>query len=174
MLATVAEALAGIAEERLEHRGGTEPFVTHRGLLRHAVDLLRTLTRDAPRTGLAHGDLNPGNILRDDTGGTTRWPAIDPKAVVGDLAWDPWPLLTQLGDRTVAVAPAAELAERTRLLADLTGLDPARIAAWSVARGIEAALWSAGRGWWTGSRGADGELARARAWDAAATLLGAG
>jgi len=58
----------------------------------HAVDLLRTLPRDARREGLSHGDLNPGNILRDDSGGQVGWAAIDPKAVIGDLAWDPWPL----------------------------------------------------------------------------------
>lgn len=52
------------------------------------------LPLDAPREGLAHGDFNPGNILRDDSGGAAGWIAIDPKAVIGDLAWDPWPLIT--------------------------------------------------------------------------------
>jgi streptomycin 6-kinase len=67
------------------------------------------------------------------------------------------------------VTPAQVLAERTRLLADRTGLDPARVAAWATARGIESALWAAGRGWWAE---ADGELDRSREWATAMTRLG--
>jgi streptomycin 6-kinase len=171
-LVQVAAELAGLASERIERLVGSAPIPLDRGLLVRAVDLLRTLPLDAPREGLAHGDLNPGNILRDDSGGAARWVAIDPKAVIGDLAWDPWPLITQVGDWTGAVTPAEVLAERTRLLADLTGLEGARIAAWSTARGVESALWAANRGWWTGFRGADGDVARARAWATATTILG--
>ena len=133
---------------------------------------------DAARIGLAHGDLNPGNILRHDdavTGeanGSPGWLAIDPKPVHGDLAWDPWPLLTQVGDWTVTVPAATELADRTRHVADVTGLDPARIASWCVARGVESGLWAADHGWWTGFRGADGDLARAGAWASASRLFG--
>jgi len=99
-----------------------------------------------------------------------RWVAIDPKAVIGDLAWDPWPLLTQVTDWTTVVPPTSALAERTRLLADLTGLDGARIAAWSTARGVQSALWAADRNLWMGR--ADGDLERSHAWATAATLLG--
>ena len=168
----VATDLADIASERIERLIGCAPIPMDRGLLVHGVQLLRSLPLDAPREGLAHGDLNPGNILRDDSDATTGWVAIDPKAVIGDLAWDPWPLVAQVGDWETTTAPASRLAERARRVADLTGLDGARIAAWSTARGIEAALWGADRGFWTGVRGADGELARARAWAQAATNLG--
>ena len=173
-LVDVAAGLADLASERIDRLAGSAPISLDKGLLYHAVDLLRTLPLDAPREGLAHGDLNPGNILRDDSGGAARWVAIDPKAVVGDLAWDPWPLITQVGDWATVMTTAGELAERTRALSDLTGLDAARIAAWSTARGVESALWAANRGWWTGSRGADGDLARAREWATAATMLGTG
>ena len=172
-LVRLAADLADIASARIERFVGSAPIPLDRGLLVRAVELLRTLPLDAPREGLAHGDLNPGNILRDDAAdGATGWVAIDPKAVVGDLAWDPWPLMTQIDDWTQVVAPAVTLADRSRLVADLTGLDAARVAAWSTARGVESALWAASRGWWTGFRGADGDLARARAWDTATTLLG--
>ncbi|HEY8720074.1 aminoglycoside phosphotransferase family protein [Pengzhenrongella sp.] len=170
----VAAGLADIASERIDRLAGSAPISLDRGLLAHAVDLLRTLPLDAPREGLAHGDFNPGNILRDDSGAAAGWVAIDPKAVLGDLAWDPWPLLTQVGDWATVGTPAGVLAERTRALADLTGLDGARIAAWSTARSIESALWAANRGWWTGFRGADGDFVRAREWSTAATLLGEG
>jgi streptomycin 6-kinase len=164
-LGELAAGLADLASERIDRLADDAPTPLDRGLLAHAVDLLRTLPLDAPREGLAHGDLNPGNILREASG----WIAIDPKAVIGDLAWDPWPLLTQIGDWTATVTPAQVLAERTRLLADRTGLDPARVAAWATARGIESALWAAGRGWWAE---ADGELDRSREWATAMTRLG--
>lgn len=178
-LVEVADGLAGIAAERVERVLPAAPIVIDAGLCRHAVDLLRTLPRDAARRGLAHGDLNPGNILSHDDPTTGEedmspgWLAIDPKPVHGDLAWDPWPLLTQVGDWTVTVPAATELADRTRLIADITGLDPARIASWCVARGVESALWAADRGWWTGFRGTDGDLARTGAWARASNLLGA-
>ncbi len=177
-LVDVADRLAVIAAERLERLLPAAPIRVDAGLCRHAVDLLRTLPSDAPHRGLAHGDLNPGNILRHDDAaaggenGSARWLAIDPKPVDGDLAWDPWPLLTQIGDWTVTVPAPTELAARTRQVAEVTGLDPARIASWCVARGIESGLWAGDRGWWTGFRGADGDLARAAAWASASSLLG--
>ena len=177
-LIEVADRLAVIAAERVERLLPAAPIPIDAGLCRHAVDLLRTLPRDAARRGLAHGDLNPGNILRHDVAvageedGSSGWRAIDPKPVHGDLAWDPWPLLTQVGDWTVTVPAATELADRTRQVAEVTGLDPARIASWCVARGVESGLWAADRGWWTGFRGADGDLARAGAWASTSNLLG--
>ena len=177
-LIDVADRLAVIAAERVDRLQPAAPIVVDAGLCRHAVDLLRTLPGTAPHRGLAHGDLNPGNILRHDeeTAGeedcSPGWLAIDPKPVYGDLAWDPWPLLTQVGDWTVTVPAATELADRIRLVADLTALDPGRIASWCVARGVGSALSAADRGWWTGFRGADGDLARAGAWARAANVFG--
>ena len=66
----------------------------------------------------------------------------------------------------------SDLADRARLVADASDLDPARSAAWCVARGVEHGLLAADRGWWTGFLGADGDLARSAAWAKAATLLG--
>jgi len=55
------------------------------------------------------------------------------------LAWDPWPLLTQVGDDwTVVVPDPSDLADRARLVADAAGLDPASERAWCVARGCRA------------------------------------
>ena len=140
-LVDVADRLAVIAAGRVERLAPAAPIPVDAGLCRHAVDLLRTLPGDATRLGLAHGDPNPGNILRHDdaaAGGedaSAGWLAIDPKPVHGDLAWDPWPLLTQVGDWTTAVSSADVLADRTRLVAEVAGLDAARVAAWCVARG---------------------------------------
>lgn len=103
---------------------------------------------------------------------TSEWLAIDPKPVHGDLAWDPWPLLTQVGDWLSAVPSARDLADRTRLVAAATGLDATRIASWCTARSIASGLSAADCSWWTGFRGADGDLDRAGAWARAAELLG--
>ena len=176
-LVEVAGNLAGVTDERIDRTLTQAPYPVDAGLCRHAVDLLRTLPRSAERCGLAHGDLNPGNILRQAHSSSTtanapnEWLAIDPKPVHGDLAWDPWPLLTQVGDWLSVIPSAADLAARTRLVADATGLDAARIASWCTARSVASGLWAGDRGWWTGFRGADGDLDRAEAWARAADLL---
>ena len=178
-LVEVAGRLAATAAERVERLLPTAPIPIDTGLCRHAIDLLRTLCGGAAATGLAHGDFNPGNILRHADAGagsgerSAGWLAIDPTPVYGDLAWDPWPLLTQVGDDWTTITPdPADLAQRARIVADLTGLDAARSAAWCVARGVEHGLWAADRGWWIGFLGADGDLARSGAWAKAITLLG--
>ena len=176
-LVEVAGNLAAVTDERIDRMLAQAPYPVDAGLCRHAVDLLRTLPTNAERCGLAHGDLNPGNILRQAHSSSTtadalsEWLAIDPKPVHGDLAWDPWPLLTQVGDWLTVVPSASNLADRTRLVAEATGLDAARIASWCTARSVASGLWAGDRGWWTGFRGADGDLNRAEAWARAADLL---
>ena len=176
-LAAVAVDEAATTEERIERLAPSAPYVVDVGLARHAVDLLRSLPVGAPVVGLAHGDLNPGNILQDSSDPSDPsgdgWLAIDPKPVHGDLAFDPWPLLTQVGNWVDVIAEPDDLAHRTRLVVDVTGLDPARVASWCTARTVASGFWAADRGWWTGFRGADGDLARALAWSRAAHLLGA-
>jgi streptomycin 6-kinase len=57
---------------------------------RRARGLLRELPPTAGRRVLLHGDFNPGNVLAGRTG---TWVAIDPKPMIGDPAYDLWPLL---------------------------------------------------------------------------------
>ncbi|CAN5455357.1 aminoglycoside phosphotransferase family protein [soil metagenome] len=177
-LVSVASDRADTAEQRIAETIPLAPYPVDLGLCRRAVDLLRSLPAGAERVGLAHGDLNPGNILRQqpapsaEDGPVDGWVAIDPKPVHGDLAFDPWPLLTQVGGWVETTPTAADLADRTRLVADVTALDAGRMAAWCTARSVESGLWAASRGWWTGFRGADGDFDRARAWAGAANHLG--
>ncbi|MCU1496609.1 MAG: aminoglycoside phosphotransferase [Acidimicrobiales bacterium] len=177
-LVDVACGLAAVTDERIARLLPQAPYPVDAGLCRQAVELLHALPRGAEHCGLAHGDLNPGNILRQTHSpssaedGADEWFAIDPKPVHGDLAWDPWPLLTQVGDWLTVIPSALDLAHRTRLLADVTGLDASRVASWCIARGVVSGLWAADRGWWAGFRGADGDLDRAAAWARAAHLLG--
>ncbi|MFA9430667.1 aminoglycoside phosphotransferase family protein [Egicoccus sp. AB-alg2] len=132
-LATVAASWAALAESRLAATDGRHDP----GLARHGIALLRSLP-SVETSVMLHGDFNPGNVLSDAAAG---WQAIDAKPMLGDPAYDPWPLLTQLDAPFAAPDPAARLAERYRRFGALVGVAPQRLAAWSVARTIEMALW---------------------------------
>jgi streptomycin 6-kinase len=122
----------------LEHRADAARAAGARSdpaQVRAAVAVLR-----APAPGGAvvlHGDLNPGNLLRTRDG----WCAIDPKPLRGDPAYDPWPLLEQVGEPWRAPDPVRALRDRLRLVADRADLDPVATSGWALARGTEAALW---------------------------------
>ncbi|WP_448060485.1 aminoglycoside phosphotransferase family protein [Cellulomonas hominis] len=138
-----------------------------RGLVRQAVALLHELSTTGPARVVAHGDFNPGNLLRGPHG---AWLAIDPKPLRGDPAYDLWPLLSQLGDPFRLDDPGPVLRARTVLVAGAAGLDPARVAAWATAREVEAALWDWDRAGDT--VGAEASLARAGVWSWVADRLG--
>ncbi|KOG43929.1 hydroxyurea phosphotransferase [Streptomyces decoyicus] len=127
---------ADVLQERmLRLRPGYDP-----GLVALGAGLLRTLPTTATREAVVHGDFNPGNVLAAER---RPWLAIDPKPMVGDPAYDPWPLLTQLDAPFAQPDPRRALRERYARVADALGEDPDRLLAWSVARGVESALWSA-------------------------------
>ncbi|HEX5331080.1 MAG TPA: aminoglycoside phosphotransferase family protein [Cellulomonas sp.] len=129
------------------------------GLVALAVTSLRDLPASADADVVVHGDLNPGNLLRAPDG---RWVVIDPKPMRGDPAFDLWPLLSQVDAPFRRAGAADVLRPRLDLVADRTGLDAQRVAAWSVARACEQALWT-----WAelGDLAlADRELQRAAVW----------
>jgi streptomycin 6-kinase len=133
-LADVAAGWATLVEHRAETAlaAGARPDP---GQVRAAVAVLRAATPAG--AVVLHGDLNPGNLLRTRDG----WIAIDPKPLRGDPAYDPWPLLEQVGEPWRAPDPVRALRDRLRLVADRAGLDPVAAAGWALARGTEAALW---------------------------------
>jgi streptomycin 6-kinase len=138
-VAAVMAEWAGLAEERMERL--RPPYDA--GLVAYGVDLLRTLPMSAGRTVVLHGDANPGNIL---AARRRPWLAIDPKPMLGDPAYDPWPLLGQVDDPFAYPRPVSVLRDRIALLADELELDAARIAAWCIARAVEVALYNAHHG----------------------------
>jgi len=84
---------------------------------------------------LLHGDLHHDNILSRGEG----WCAIDPKGLIGERAVEAAPLL-----RRHAEPPQPR--RRAAVVAEMTGLDRGRIAAWGYAGAVVAAARSAARG----------------------------
>ena len=138
-LGAVLAEWADLAEERQARlRPGYDP-----GLVAYGVDLLRTLPGSAERRVILHGDANPGNFL---AARRRPWLAIDPKPMVGDPAYDPWPLLGQVDDPFSHDHPARVVRDRIALLADELGISSDRIVAFCVARAVEYALYEAHHG----------------------------
>jgi streptomycin 6-kinase len=113
------------------------------GLVAEGARLLIELPSSDRGDVLLHGDFNPGNVL---SCGDRRWVAIDPKPMIGDPAYDPWPLLVQVDDPFAYRDAARVLRARVGLVADELTIDPQRIVLWAVARTVEAALWAADHG----------------------------
>lgn len=88
---------------------------------------------------LLHGDLHHMNILRDDARG---WLAIDPKGVIGELAYETASLLHNPVPHFEMIAEPKLMERRVRILADRLHLDPGRILRWCFAKGILGHLWT--------------------------------
>ncbi|ACQ80536.1 aminoglycoside phosphotransferase [Beutenbergia cavernae DSM 12333] len=142
-LADVTATWADQVEDR--HARHAHWFDPDPMLVREGVRLLRDLVTDDVRQVLLHGDANPGNMLLDTAAGGREWRAIDPKPMIGDPAYDPWPLLEQIGKPFAAGDPAGELAQRARLVGGAAGIPAGRITAWSLARSIESVWWQVDR-----------------------------
>ncbi|WP_168627236.1 MULTISPECIES: aminoglycoside phosphotransferase family protein [unclassified Cryobacterium] len=120
--------------ERLE----IEPEPLHR-----AADELLRLADLSTAGALVHGDFNPGNIVHSMDDDSERWMVIDPKGMVGDPAYDLWPLVTQLGDPLNDPDPAGRLSEQLMVAANAAGCDPRRTAEWAFARAGQVTVWFA-------------------------------
>jgi streptomycin 6-kinase len=130
---------ADLTEERMARlRPGFDP-----GLVDLGVRLLRELPGTAVREVVVHADFNPGNILAVRGG----WLAIDPKPLIGDGSYDPWPLIQQVDNPFVYLRARQLVADRFALVAEVLGMDPWRPLAWSVARCVEDALWTVEHGY---------------------------
>jgi len=97
LLAEVAADWADLVDERTARH--TWPREVDTGLFAAGAELLRQLPYGASRNVVLHGDFNPGNVLSAQR---EPWLAIDAKPMVGDAAYDPWPLIQQIDG-----APAA-------------------------------------------------------------------
>lgn len=173
VLRDVAGRWTAIASERASRWSsliGDRMPVVERG-----IERLYYFSRDhAPSTVLLHGDLNPGNLILDDPG-TPHWLAIDPKPMLGDPAYELWPVLSQIDDPFAYPDPIPVLMPRLLRACQVLGLPPGRVAQWALARTVEAVLWQLDT-WPTPDRQATSLawLGEASAWAQVADTLSAG
>jgi len=93
-------------------------------------------TQRSPR--LLHGDLQHSNILFDDARG---WTAIDPKGVVGELAYEAGALFRNPHETPELLVDPSVIASRANVLHSMLGLDPTRVLRWSFAQAVLSAIW---------------------------------
>jgi streptomycin 6-kinase len=103
-------------------------------------------------TRLLHGDLHHHNVLFD---GRRGWIAIDPKGVVGELAYEVGAALRNPAERPELFAAPATVQRRAGYFARTLQLDMRRVLGWAFAQAVLSALWEledegvlrAGGGW---------------------------
>ena len=101
---------------------------------------------------LLHGDVHHRNVLLDAERG---WVAIDPKGVVGELAYEVGAALRNPCERPELFAAPLAIELRVKHFSRALRLDSRRILAWAFAQAVLAAIWeleddgrlTAGAGW---------------------------
>jgi streptomycin 6-kinase len=101
---------------------------------------------------LLHGDLHHHNVLLDAERG---WLAIDPKGIVGELAYEVGAALRNPCERPEIFTSPAVIRQRVERYAAVLQLDDRRVLAWAFAQVVLAAIWEleddgrldAGLGW---------------------------
>jgi len=136
-LEDLLDAWADEVEEHLAPRPGRDP-----GLVRRALETMRTRPRACTDPVLLHGDLNPTNVLsaqRED------WLAIDPKPVVGDAAYDGPRLVTQPSPLDTS-DPATTIARRIEIVAGALEVDVDGLQEWCLVDAVEIGEFARRRG----------------------------
>lgn len=108
-------------------------------LVREAQLMYHDLAASQRTTMLLHGDLQHYNVLFDRERG---WTAIDPKGVVGELAYEVGALLRNPVELPELFANRATIERRLEILTTLLPLDHARVLHWSFAQAVLSAIWT--------------------------------
>jgi len=104
-------------------------------LIDFAIDQIDRLVGTGAESVVLHQDLHSGNILSSDRG----WPAIDPKPLVGDPAFDAASMLRDRRDELEHdVQPGRVIRTRLDTLTRLLELDRERLRGWGV---VHALAW---------------------------------
>jgi len=135
--------------ERYRARGAEE---IPRPLVEAAQRCFKELCASQATPRLLHGDLHHHNVLLDAQRG---WLAIDPKGVVGELAYEVGAALRNPYERPDLFTVPALIMRRVDCFASRLRLEGGRILAWAFAQAVLAAIWeweddgvlSKGTGW---------------------------
>lgn len=139
---------------------------THRGFFRRAAAVARALLAENRPATVLHGDLHHGNVLDFGDDAAPVWKAIDPKALVGDRAFD-YANIVCNPSHAVANLPG-RLERQVTLISAAADLEVERVLRWVVAwTGLSAAWFSEAEPGWmsaaTRGASADGAVAIGRA-----------
>jgi streptomycin 6-kinase len=130
---TVEEWGEGFA--RYRRTGGSLPPP----LVERAQALYGELARTQAHRFLLHGDLHHYNVLHDARRG---WLAIDPKGVIGELAYETGALLRNPCEDVSLFAKPAIIDRRCRILCERLSLDRTRVLGWCFAQAVLSAIWA--------------------------------
>ena len=108
------------------------------------------LARSESKPQLLHGDLQHSNVLFDRDRG---WIAIDPKGVVGELAYELGAVFRNPREEPRLFTDASTIERRLRQLTVALHVDATRVLGWAFAQAVLSAVWD-----WE-----DGEPAESRA-----------
>jgi streptomycin 6-kinase len=137
-------AMQNFATQALARLDAQLPWLQQHGaadLVPSALAELARLAADDAGNSLLHGDFNPGNIL---DAGNGRWMTVDPKPLVGDRAFDLWPLISQIGSpfNSADGSPDTSGLERQLVVAATAAeTDVERTARWAYARAALSVGW---------------------------------
>jgi streptomycin 6-kinase len=121
-------------------------------LVEQAHRTYTTLCASQSSVRLLHGDLHHHNVILDSRRG---WVAIDPKGVVGELAYEVGAALRNPCEQPALFSAPDTIRRRVNCFAAVLKLDSGRILAWAFAQAVLAAIWeweddgvlTAGLGW---------------------------
>lgn len=108
-------------------------------LVLEAQRVYSDLCASQARQRLLHGDLHHYNVLFDSSRG---WVAIDPKGVVGELAYEVGAALRNPYERPELFIEPAAIQKRVQTFARELNLDPRRVLAWGFAQAVLSAIWA--------------------------------
>lgn len=135
---SVDDWMAALGRLRAHYGGGTGPFPP--ALVDRAERLYAELRVAPAAPMLLHGDLHHYNIL---SAGRAPWLAIDPQGVIGEPAYEAGALLRNPSPGVFAWPDLAQrTARRVAILAERTGLDRWRLAAWGLAGAVLSVWWT--------------------------------
>ena len=127
-------------------------------LVQRAARMYAELCETQGETRLLHGDLQHYNILEDRERG---WVAIDPKGVVGEIAYEVGAALRNPGERPDVFASLTTIERRIDVLSTRLRLDAGRLLRWGFAQAVLSAIWHVEDGYVVGADNVPLMLARA-------------
>ncbi|MFE0758088.1 aminoglycoside phosphotransferase family protein [Inquilinus sp. NPDC058860] len=120
------------------YRAGTPHAEIPPALLDRSEAEYMELCSTQGRRFLLHGDLHHENVL---DGGDRGWLVIDPKGVIGELAYETGASLRNPGGAEHLYRDPRHIAHRVRLFAEGLDLSEERILRWAFAQAVLSALW---------------------------------